>query len=292
METSVTTDGLKGVIAARTTLTDIDGQAGRFLISGYPVEEIAPRAQFEELVFLLWNGHLPTQEELVIFQNLLASKVGLPAAVGPILEGAAERGLPVLDALRAAIDCAELHSPDGREAGEQLLALSPAIVAAYWRMLSGGSPVASDPTLSLCENYLLMLSGRQPSPAMSRALNTYWNCMIDHGLNASTFTARVIISTRSDLKSAIVGALGALKGPLHGGAPGPALEMLRDIRDVSRAEAYLRAILDRGERLMGFGHRVYKTRDPRAEMLSLAAQALTEQTSDEDIYELELTRKL
>jgi citrate synthase len=131
-----------------------------------------------------------------------------------------------------------------------------------------------------------MLTGQEPSPERVRGLETYLNTVVDHGLNASTFTARVIISTQSDMISAIVGALGALKGPLHGGAPGPALDMVFEIGDASKAESYLRAKLERGERLMGFGHRIYKVRDPRAEVLSVAAERLYRADGDLGLYNL------
>src|SRR5439155_803240 len=150
----------------------------------------------------------------------------------------------------------------------------PTIVAAYWRLVNGKEPVAPRRGLSHAANYLYMLDEKVPPPERIRALETYLNTVVDHGFNASTFTARVITSTGSDLVSAIVGAVGALKGPLHGGAPAPALDMVFEIGDASRAEAFLRRKIESGERLMGFGHRVYKVRDPRADVLAAAAERL------------------
>jgi citrate synthase len=170
--------------------------------------------------------------------------------------------------------------------GVRLLAQMPVIVAGYWRLLQGQMPVAPRAGLGEAANYLYMLSGVEPSAERVRGLETYLNTVVDHGLNASTFTARVIISTGSDLVSAIVGALGALKGPLHGGAPGPALDMVFEIGEASRAEAYLRAKLARHERLMGFGHRVYRVRDPRADVLAAAAERLYRRGGDMALYEL------
>jgi citrate synthase len=170
--------------------------------------------------------------------------------------------------------------------GIGLLALMPVIVAAYWRLRQGQSPIEPRADLGEAANYLYMLFGEAPAAERVRGLETYLNTVVDHGLNASTFTARVIISTGSDLVSAIVGAIGALKGPLHGGAPGPALDMVFDIGEAGRAEGYLRAKLERHERLMGFGHRVYRVRDPRADVLAEAAERLYRRAGDMTLYDL------
>jgi citrate synthase len=160
------------------------------------------------------------------------------------------------------------------------------MVTAYWRLLNGEAPLEPRADLSHAANYLYMLTGETPADAKVRGLETYLNTVADHGLNASTFTARVIISTQSDMVSAVVGALGALKGPLHGGAPGPALDMVFEIGSAEKAEPYLRAKLERNERLMGFGHRVYKVRDPRADVLKAAAEKLYRHGGDMALYEL------
>ncbi|HEX2739729.1 MAG TPA: citrate/2-methylcitrate synthase, partial [Rubrobacter sp.] len=157
-----------------------------------------------------------------------------------------------------------------------------------WRILEGKEPVAPDPELGHAANYLYMLSGEVPGSEYTRALETYFNTVTDHGMNASTFAARVIVATRSDFVSAVVGAIGALKGPLHGGAPGPALDVVFEIGESSRAEAYLREKLGRGERLMGFGHRIYRVRDPRADVLAAAAKRLYTTDGDRELYELAL----
>jgi citrate synthase len=162
----------------------------------------------------------------------------------------------------------------------------PAIVASYWRWRSGREPVPPGRDLGHAANFLYMLTGEAPDPERVRGLETYLNTVVDHGLNASTFTARVITSTGSDLVSAVVGALGALKGPLHGGAPGPALDMVFEIGDASRAEAVLRRKIESGEKLMGFGHRVYRVRDPRADVLAAAAERLFTRAGDMSLYTL------
>jgi citrate synthase len=265
--------GLEGVVAAETALSHVDGTRGVLLIGGYPVEEIAPQAAFEEVVHLLWQGTRATEREVASLRQALAAQRALPAATVALLERVAAARKSPMDALRIAAGTLDLDAPDKEWDGLalRLVARMPTVVATYWRLLHGLTPVEPDAGLGDTANYLYMLTGEMPEDAKVRGLETYLNTVSDHGLNASTFAARVIIATQSDLVSAIVGAIGALKGPLHGGAPGPALDMVFEIGRPEAAEAYLRAKLERGERLMGFGHRVYKVRDPRAEVLAAAA---------------------
>jgi citrate synthase len=284
-----TNQGLEGVVAATTRLSSVDGEAGVLLLAGFPVEEIAPRATFEEMVHLLWTGDLPDAEELKDLQRHLAARRELPAAVLDLLRAAAQRRVSVMDALRmgaGALSLADGTGKDPKEDAATLVAAFPAIVAAYWCLLQGREPVAPHTHLGHAANYLYMLTGEEPSAERVWGLETYLNTVTDHGLNASTFTARVIVSTQSDLISAITGAVGALKGPLHGGAPGPALDMVFEIGSPDRAEAVLREKLDCGERLMGFGHRVYRVRDPRADVLAAAAERFYRHGGDEGLYEL------
>jgi citrate synthase len=276
--------GLEGVVAAETRLSSVDGQAGELIIGGFPVEELAANATFEEIVYLLWNGDLPDARQLQSFRQALAAQRRVPPATLEVLRAAAVERLAPMDALRMAADTLSLAAPE--DEALTLVAAFPTIVAAYWRLFNGQTPPEPRADLGHAANYLYLLSGSEPSAAQARGLETYLNTVVDHGLNASTFTARVIISTQSDMISAIVGALGALKGPLHGGAPGPALDMVFEIGDVSNAEPYLRRKLETGERLMGFGHRVYKVRDPRAEVLSAAAERLYRAGGDMALYEL------
>src|SRR3954452_25075177 len=282
-------EGLEGVVAATTRLSSVDGEAGVLLLAGFPVEEIAPRASFEEMTWLLWHGDLPTAGELEAFRRRWISRRALPAAVLELLREAARRQVPAMDALRMAAGALSLAEGAGEDPKEDALLLTatfPTIVAAYWRLLRGEEPLVPREDLGHAANFLFMLSGEEPSPERARGLETYLNTVTDHGLNASTFAARVIVSTRADVISAITGAVGALKGPLHGGAPGPALDMVFEIGTPDRAEAVIRAKLDRGERLMGFGHRVYRVRDPRADVLGQAAERFFSSGVDRSVYDL------
>ena len=284
--------GLEGVIAAETRLSRVDGQAGELIIAGFPVEDLAGKATFEETVYLLWHDTLPNAGSLAIFRQGLAAQRALPTATLDLLRAAAAQKVSVIDALRMAAASLSLQAPDDNPSGDPqrdaLIAIAsfPTIVAATWRLRQGQEPIAPRDDLGHAANFLYMLSGETPSEARVRGLETYLNTVVDHGLNASTFTARVIISTQADMISAVVGALGALKGPLHGGAPGPALDTVFAIGEASKAEAYLRSKLEKGERLMGFGHRVYKVRDPRAEVLSKAAEQLYQAGGDMGLYNL------
>ena len=283
--------GLEGVVAAQTRLSSVDGQRGELIIGGFPVEELAGRASFEETVYLLWHDDLPTVRQLDEFQRQLIAYRAIPPVALDLLEAAAAKEVPVMDALRMAASTLSLQVA-GKEAYENALAVVasfPTMVAAYWRLLNRQAPLEPRADLSHAANYLYMLSGQAPSPERVRGLETYLNTIIDHGFNASTFTARVSISTQSDMISAIVGAVGALKGPLHGGAPGPALDMVFEIEEPAKAEAYLRAKLERGDRLMGFGHRIYKVRDPRAEVLSAAAEKFYQAEGNMALYNLART---
>ncbi len=282
--------GLEGVAAAETRLSSVDGRAGELVIAGFPLEELAGRATFEETVYLLWRDALPDARELEAFRRELAERRAPAPAVLEVLQAAARQKLPVMDALRMAAGLLSLGAggaaPDDADAVLRLVAAFPTIVAAYARLLDGRAPIAPRPDLPHAANYLYMLFGAPPLPERVRALETYLNTVVDHGFNASTFAARVIMSTQSDLISAIVGAVGALKGPLHGGAPGPALDTVFEIGSAERAEAVLRGKLARGERLMGFGHRVYRVRDPRADVLAEAAERLYRAAADTKLYEL------
>jgi len=193
-----------------------------------------------------------------------------------------------MDALRMAADTLSLDASE--DPALDLAARFPVIVAAYHRLLIGEEPIPPDRDLGHAANYLYMLRGEVPGEGSVRALETYLNTVSDHGMNASTFAARVVVATRSDLVSAIVGAVGALKGPLHGGAPGPALDVVFEIGSAENAEPILREKLRRGERLMGFGHRIYRVRDPRADVLAAAARRLyaTDADADADLYDLAL----
>jgi citrate synthase len=278
--------GLEGVVATTTRLSMVDGEAGRLVIAGFPVEELAGRATFEETLYLLWNDALPDARQLAGLKEDLAARRALPEATKDLLRAAAAERVPAMDALRMAAGTLGLQDGDDRDDALRVVAAFPTVVAAYWRLSRGEDPVEPDPELPHAANYLYMLSGEVPSEERARALETYLVATSDHGMNASTFAARVIVSTRSDFVSAVTGAVGALKGPLHGGAPGPALDMVFEIGKAERAEPYLREKLESGGRLMGFGHRIYKARDPRADVLAEAADRLYAADADKDLYRL------
>jgi citrate synthase len=283
-------NGLEGIIASETELSMVDGLAGELVIAGFPVGELAMNATFEETAFLLWYGRLPDEAELAAFRADLASRRALPQAAQDLLRAAAEKQVDPMDALRMAARTISLggSAKSDDDAARDLLAAFPTVVASYWRLLRAHDPIAPNPDLGHAANFLYMLTGHVPAGERVRGLETYLNTVVDHGLNASTFTARVIASTGSDLVSAITGAIGALKGPLHGGAPGPALDMVFEIGEAGRAEGVLRKKIEAGERLMGFGHRVYKVRDPRADVLAAAAQRMFTRGGDLTLYTLAL----
>ena len=274
--------GLEGIVAASTRLSHVDGERGELVIAGYPVGELAEHATFEETTWLLWHGDLPSSAQLEAFRSELAAARVLPPATEALLRECAQAQLDPMDALRAAAGTISLRT----DSAAGIVACMPTIVATYWRLRNGQEPITPRRDLGHAASFLYLLNGQMPDPEHVRGLETYLNTVVDHGLNASTFTARVITSTGSDLVSAVVGAIGALKGPLHGGAPGPALDMVFEIGDASRAEAFLRKKIEAGEKLMGFGHRVYKVRDPRADVLATAAERMYTRTGDMSLYTL------
>jgi citrate synthase len=275
----------------RTRLSRVDGQAGELIIGGFRLEDLAPQATFEEVVFLLWNDRLPTSAELALLGETLARERTLPPEAREALNQASRHGAGSMDALRLAAESQALEPPAAvgddlpawRAQAVRIVARMPMLAAAYARMRDGVEPVDPPAELGQAAAYLYALRGSAADSAAVRALETYFNTVVDHGLNASTFAARVVASTHSDMVAAVAAALAALKGPLHGGAPGPALAMMETIERRMQAsgqsleaetEAYVRETVAAGGRLMGFGHRVYKVRDPRADVLGQAAERL------------------
>jgi citrate synthase len=272
--TTTVHSGLEGIVAAETRLSMVDGERGELVIAGLRLDDLA-LFPFEDVVSLLWStaGFSGRPRALP-----------LPHRTKQLLADAASDAVAPMDALRMAASTF-VATTDG-EAAEVLVGTFPTIVAAHWRLLHGHEPLDPRDDLSLAANYLFMLTGNLPEPAFVRGLETYLATVSDHGLNASTFTARVITSTGSDFISAITGAIGALKGPLHGGAPGPALDMVFEIGSADRADEVLRRRIENGERLMGFGHRVYKVRDPRADALAMATERMFAVAGDRGLYDL------
>jgi citrate synthase len=287
MDDSELRNGLEGVTVAETRLSDIDGEAGELIIGGYPVDELATNATFEESLFLLYEDRLPTAAELAEFREDLADRREIGDEVRAVLERAAEEGRPAMDALRMGAAAANLGTGEEEPAEDarRAVAVLPTIAATYWRYREGEAPVEPRPDLRHAANYRYMLTGEEPDAEAVRGLETYLNTVIDHGLNASTFSARVVVSTESDVVSAVTAAIGTLKGPLHGGAPGPVLDMLQAVHESGDPEGYVREKLAAGDRLMGFGHRVYRVRDPRAAVLSSAAERFYESGGDADFFD-------
>jgi citrate synthase len=270
---SAAASGLEGVVVADTRLSDVDGERGQLIIGGYDVEELAGRSSFEDVCLLLWQDKLPghsAQERMGLQAELGAARRLAFEKLGQL--GDALAAADGMDALRAAV--AHL-GPVERVSTEALVTGAMAVFAAAWaRRQAGRAPVAPDEALDHAADYLRMIRGEPASAELAAGLAAYLVTVSDHGMNASTFTARVVASTGSDLVSAVVAALGALKGPLHGGAPGPVLDMLDAIGSPDRATAWLEAELLAGRRIMGMGHRIYRVRDPRALVLERAITAL------------------
>jgi citrate synthase len=264
--------GLEGLVVAETSIGDVRGLEGFYHYRQYSAVEIAADRTFTDVVDLLFTGELPNAAE----NGTALSPRPIPAALAAILPQIAATGAP-LDVLRSAVSLlgAELGwKPILDTAPEELLsqarqlcALVPTILSAVDRLRRGLAPIEPRDDLRFAENYLWMLHGEIPETTIARAVEQYLMLVIDHGFNASTFTARVIASTGADLAACICGAIGAMSGPLHGGAPSRALDMLDEIGDPSRTAAFVRELVNAGGRVMGFGHRVYKTDDPRSRFL-------------------------
>jgi citrate synthase len=261
--------GLEGIIAAETALGYVDGEKGRLLYRGYRIGDLVERGTYPAVANLLWTGEWDPRHRL-------------PTAPVPAAVMAALRALPAdakpMDALRTAVSAwgatKSLAWPPTAEQARALTAFSPSALAAFARLRAGKEPIDPDPDLDLVPGFLYQLNGEKPDAGTARALDAYFIVGAEHGLNASTFAARVIVSTRSDFASAIAGAIGCLKGPLHGGAPSEVVEQIHEVGSPERAEEWVRGTLAKGERLMGFGHRVYRAYDPRAVALRKVAEAM------------------
>lgn len=264
-------DGLEDVVAAHTVLSEVDGAAGRLVIRGHSLDELAGHTSFEEMAALMLDGFvpdLPRQKQLQValgearkelFETIVKREAA-PVTLSPV---------EMVRAMTALIPDGE-----GTRVVLKLLAAPAVFTPAALRLRRGLAPVPPDPSLPQAADTLRMLTGAAPTTQQAAALDTYLVTVADHGLNASTFAARVVASTRAGLVSAVLAGIGALKGPLHGGAPGPVIEMLDAIGTPENARAWLEAALDRGDRLMGFGHRIYRVRDPRADALKGALRRL------------------
>jgi citrate synthase len=268
--------GLDGVVAAQTQISLVNGKDGVLVYRGYDIGDIARTRSFEEVAHLLWFGDLPSEEQLADLNRKMVPSRPLTPAAKTTVEAMDTQTNPI-DVLRTVISAqaatGKLIKPDMDDAIATAASI-PTLLTAFYRRRSGQDPVEPRDDLGHAANYLYMLEGEEPSEARVAALNAYLVMLADHGMNASTFTARVIASTGSDLASSLVGAVGALKGPLHGGAPSYVMEQIDDVRQHDDVEKWALDMLARRERFMGFGHPIYRTYDPRAKILREMAEEL------------------
>ncbi|WP_226004560.1 citrate/2-methylcitrate synthase [Natrinema salinisoli] len=287
MTPSVFDPRLEYTTVAETTLSDLDGENGDLVVGGYPIEELAANATYEECLFLLFEGRLPTGEELTDFRADLASRRGICAETRDVLRRAVDEGSSAMAALRMGIATASLGTDESEPHADakRSVAVLPTIAATYWRYQRGDDPIPPNDALSHAANYLFMLTGEEPTDAEVRGLETFLTTIAEHGMTASTFTARTVVSTESDVVSATTAALGTLKGPRHAGDLGDIFELLQEVHESGDAEAVVSERLAAGEGLKGFGHPVYSVRDPRAAVLSAAAERFYEQSNNEGFLE-------
>jgi citrate synthase len=284
---------MRDVVAAQTRLSDIDGTAGRLWYVGYPIEELAQHCSYEEVVYLLHRLRLPAQPELDEQTDFMVEQREPSTFIEDLMPTLAQQTSP-MSMLRTSVSAASAYDPDGwdnsPEANERkairLIARTPTFLAMYHRLRTGQEIVPPNPKLPHAANFLYMLTGVEPSQEDADVLDTTFVLYADHTMNASTFTARIIASTLADMHSAISGAIAALKGPLHGGANEEAMKMLEEVSSVDRAEAYVKGRLARKEKIMGFGHAVYRTMDPRARILKLLSRDTGERHGDLRWYEI------
>ncbi|PDO11538.1 MAG: citrate synthase [Candidatus Reconcilbacillus cellulovorans] len=285
------TKGLEGIVAVSSAVSSIVD--GVLTYRGIDIDELAEHATFEETVYLLWYGDLPTRSELDRLLGELGREYALPAGLLELIRRFPADANPMA-ALRTAVSALALHDPEAndmsaeanRRKAVRLVAKLPTIVAAFARTRQGLEPVAPKPDATVAHNFLYMLTGREPEPVAVRALDKALVLHADHELNASTFAARVTVATLSDIYSGVTSAIGALKGPLHGGANEGVMEMLEEIGSEENIEPYIRGKLERKEKIMGFGHRVYKNGDPRAKHLQKMSRELGERTGNLKWYDM------
>ncbi len=285
--------GLEGVVASQTSLSFIDGQAGILGYRGYNIHDLAPNASFLESVFLLWNGRLPTRSELASFEEELALQRGLEAGTLEGLQRIPQDAVPMA-ALRTGVSLEGMFDRDGEDnsaeanlrKAKRLVARTPTIIAATQRIRQGLEPLDPDPSLSIAADFVRMANGEPGTDEAAAALDRTLLLYLDHGFNASTFACRVIAATLGDMHSAVTGGVGALKGSLHGGANAKAMETILEVGEVENVGPWLEAAFAQKRKIMGFGHRVYRTEDPRATHLREMSQQLTEQAGEGKLFEI------
>ncbi|HEX4792165.1 MAG TPA: citrate/2-methylcitrate synthase, partial [Humisphaera sp.] len=285
--------GLEGVVAVQSDICFIDGIAGRLVYRGYEISELVEHASFEEVAFLLWDAKLPNGAQLQSLRKDLGQSAALPTHVMSILRALPPQTQP-MDALRTAVSALAATDPDltnndaaaERRKAIRLTAQIPTIVTAFHRVRNGQQPVAPDPSLSVAANFLFMLTGKKPHDTLTRVLDAALVLHAEHGMNASTFAARVTAATLADMHAAITAACAALKGPLHGGANQDVMNLLLECGDADQAEKKVRELLASGHKIPGFGHRVYRTFDPRATFLRKMSKQLGDAAGNTKWYEM------
>ena len=283
--------GLEGVIVGTTAISLVAGDEGRLTYRGYDIADLAANASFEEVAYLLWNGRLPNRAELTSLSDAMASARALPKPVIDMMRAFGPKSWP-MDVLRTAVSAVGTHEPprpDGTHASDihsavRLTSVAATAVAAWDRIRRGLDAIEPRTDLSHAANFLYMKNGDAPSPTAARALDAYFVLLADHGFNASTFAARVTASTWSDMYAAATTAVATLQGDLHGGAPGKVMKMIQEIGSPEKAEPYVRSLLEKGDRVMGIGHREYKVRDPRAGPLEAMARDLGKSSGQPQWY--------
>ncbi len=279
--------GLQNIVVGSTNLSLVEGEKGQLVFRGYAIEDLAKYATFEEVAYLLWHGRQPSAAEAMALRNDMAAHRTLPESAINVLRALDSTTEP-MDALRTGVSALGAATPGVNIDLEHAMALTAQVatlIATFHRLRQNLPIIEPLAQLDHGSNYIYMITGQEPTAAQKTMINAYLVLLADHGMNASTFTARVITSTGSDLYSAVTGAVGALKGPLHGGAPSKVLDMLDAVGTAENAEPWIRNALAHKERLMGFGHRVYKTTDPRAEIL----REIARQYSDPQLFRLAQT---
>ena len=289
---AVTGAGLEGIIAAESEICFIDGDAGILSYQGFDIHTLAENATFEEVIFLLWNGRLPNKVELDGLKKSLVAERAIPAEVTKFL-GSVPKSAP-MDVLRTAVSMLSLYDPLAKDSSmeanvrkaEKLMAQTATIVTTFDRLRKGLDVIEGDPSLSLAGNFLYTLTGKKPDDVMEHTFDVALTLHADHELNASTFAARVTAATLSDIYSSVTSAIGALKGPLHGGANEEVIKLLLEAGgNADQAVANVQTKLDKKIKIPGFGHRVYHTEDPRATHLRMASEELGRRTGHLDLYE-------
>jgi citrate synthase len=285
--------GLRGVAAATSSISDVNGEKGELIYQGFNIHELAKQSTFEEVVFLLWNQRLPNAAELKELEQSLRAAYELPSEILELIKQFPHEADP-MDLLRTVVSALEFYDSNARDTSREssvktavrLTAQFPAIVAAGDRIRRGLEPVKPDPNLNIAGNFLYMLRGEKPAERDARIFDVCLILHADHELNASTFTARVIAGTLADMYAAVTGAVGALSGPLHGGANTAVMKMLLEIGEVDNVEPFIKKALAEKRKIMGFGHAVYKTEDPRATHLREFSRQAGELAGDSRWYDM------